>query len=106
MKQLKKLADAIRTISEQSTLSITGVPGSATAWKGTVSVGGIVLIDATGSLEEVVAQLISKLEKMSKRMLALRLSQHPPAPPENLDSSGIHPASSVPTEQELGRIKK
>lgn len=80
----------------------TGLPNDTEIWKGTVSVGGIVLVDSVGTLEDVVNQLISKLEKMSQKMLALRISQHPPPPSvatEDIDSSGIFPAETAEIEK-------
>lgn len=84
MDAFKRLVGAVRAISNQGTFSITSLPDNDEAWKGSVSVGGVILVDATGDLDHVVEILTSKLEKMSQRMHA-RLSDLP-NPPDSSES--------------------
>lgn len=78
MKELKRLMDAVRTISNHASFSLTGVPDAGDdTWKGVVSVGGVVLVDAVGPLDVVLDDLTKKLEKMSQRMIQ-RLTIPPP----------------------------
>ena len=56
------------------------------AWKGTISVGCMILAEATGEPEEVIIELTHKLEKMSQRLMR-QLSQS--TPPDE----GVPPSS-------------
>lgn len=51
------------------------------AWKGTISVGCMILAEATGETEEVILELTHKLERMSQRLMH-QLSQSTPPPDE------------------------
>jgi hypothetical protein len=71
MKRFNRLCSAIQTICPQGSLSLTSVPEDPElkTWKGTISVGCMILADATGTTEGVINELTEKLEKMSQRLL-------------------------------------
>lgn len=48
------------------------------SWKGTISVGCMILAEATGETEEVIIELTHKLEKMSQRLLRQLTPSSPP----------------------------
>lgn len=79
MEKFNRLCEAARSITPQATVNFTG---EGELWRGSVSVGGIILVDAIGTTEEVIQQLTQKLERMSQRVIA-RLSIAPPPPPED-----------------------
>lgn len=84
MRRLARLCNAIRAISPYGSLSLTGLPsedGSADLWDGKITMGGVILVETKGALEEVIEELTHKLERMSQRMLA-RLTSVPPPPGE------------------------
>jgi hypothetical protein len=85
MKRFNRLCSAIRTICPQGSLTLTGIYGDQDSWKGTISVGCMLLAEATGSLEEVLKELTTKLEKMSQRLLT---QLRPSTPPEGIESPG------------------
>lgn len=71
MKRFNRLCNAIRAICPEGSLTLTG--GNETpeqkSWKGTISVGCMILAEATGETEEVIVELTHKLEKMSQRLM-------------------------------------
>jgi hypothetical protein len=71
MKRLNRLCNAIRTICPEGSLTLTGGDESPEqkSWKGTISVGCMILAEATGEIEEVIKELTSKLESMSQRLM-------------------------------------
>ena len=71
MKRLNRLCSAIRTICPEGSLTLTGGNESPEqkSWKGTISVGCMILAEATGEIEEVIKELTSKLESMSQRLM-------------------------------------
>ena len=71
MKRLNRLCSAIRTIYPEGSLTLTGGNESPEqkSWKGTISVGCMILAEATGEIEEVIKELTSKLESMSQRLM-------------------------------------
>lgn len=71
MKRLNRLCSAIQTICPQGSLSLTSVPEDPElkTWKGTIAVGCMILVDATGTTDEVIKELTGKLEKMSQRLM-------------------------------------
>ncbi len=81
MKEVRRLCEAVRMLSPQASFSLPGNPDAGeNMWRGVVAVGGVVLVEATGPLDQVIPDLTRKLEKMSQRMMQ-RLSL-PPAPDE------------------------
>lgn len=82
MKQLKRLCNAARTLSNQATFSLTGVPDESNGelWKGVVAIGGVILVDYIGPIDTVIPSLIKKLEGMSHKMRA-RLASADSIPP-------------------------
>jgi len=82
MKRLIRLCNAVQTICPQGSLTLTGVPEDPenNTWKGTISIGCMILVESTGTVEEVLMDLNSKLERMSKRLMR-QLS--PSSPPED-----------------------
>lgn len=71
MKRLNRLCSAIRTICPEGSLTLTGGNESPEqkSWKGTISVGCMILDEATGEIEEVIKELTNKLESMSQRLM-------------------------------------
>ncbi len=71
MKRLNRLCSAIQTICPQGSLALTSIAEDPTlrTWKGSISVGCVILAEATGTTEEVIASLTDRLEKMSQRLL-------------------------------------
>lgn len=80
MKSFNHLCNAIRTICPQGSLTLIGGDESPEqkAWKGTISVGCMILAEATGEVDEVIAELTSKLESMSQRLLRQLSPSDPP----------------------------
>jgi hypothetical protein len=80
MKRFNRLCNAIRTICPEGSLTLTGGDGSPDqkSWKGTISVGCMILAEATGEPEEVIVELTHKLEKMSQRLLRQLTPSEPP----------------------------
>jgi hypothetical protein len=71
MSRLEKLAEAVRTISPQAEFTFRGVPDREDLWVCLVSVGGLIIIDtAAGSVEDVLNEVIRKIDRMSHRLLA------------------------------------
>ena len=58
------------------------------SWKGTISVGCMILAEATGETEEVIIELTHKLEKMSQRLLRQLTPSSPPDDGDPTSSSG------------------
>lgn len=89
MQRLKRLCDAVRTLSPYGAFSLTGVPDETgkEQWRGVISIGGIVLVESLGGIDDVVIELTRKLERMSQRMVT-KLSAVPPStPPPPKDKS-------------------
>lgn len=83
MKEVRRLCEAVRLISPQASLSLHGAPDAGEdMWRGVVAVGGVVLVEATGTLDLVIVDLTRKLEKMSQRMIQ-RLTLPPPPDEES-----------------------
>jgi hypothetical protein len=85
VKQLKRVCNAARALSNQATFGLTGVPGeSDDLWRGVVSIGGVILVEYTGTIDSVVPSIIKKLEGMSQKMRARLASgdSFPPPKPE------------------------
>lgn len=68
MNRLKKLCNAVRAISQSGTISITGIENTE-QFEGKVYVGDVILFSSIGTIEEVIEEMISKLEKISQRIL-------------------------------------
>jgi hypothetical protein len=80
MKRLNRLCNAIQAICPQGSLTLTGTsddPDQRT-WKGTISIGCMILAEAIGTLEEVLKELTQKLEKMSQRLMRQLAPSNPP----------------------------
>jgi hypothetical protein len=88
MKRLICLCNAVQTICPQGSLTLTGVPEDPdqNTWKGTISIGCMILAESTGTLEEVITDLTKKLKRMSQRLL-LQLA------PFNPPDDGLPPSS-------------
>lgn len=71
MKRLICLCNAVQTICPQGSLTLTGVPEDPDqkTWKGTISIGCMILAESTGTLEEVITKLTIELERMSQRLI-------------------------------------
>lgn len=80
MKRLNRLCSAIQTICPQGSLTLTGVPEDPDqkTWKGTISVGCMILAECTGTPEEILKELTGKLERMSQRLLRQLTPSNPP----------------------------
>lgn len=81
MRRLTRLCNTIRVISPHGCLSLTGLPstdGSADLWDGKITVGGVILVETEGKLEDVLEGLTRKLERMSHIMLDRITSVTPP----------------------------
>lgn len=80
MERFNRLCNAIRAICPEGSLTMTG--GNQTleqkSWKGTISVGCMILAEATGETEEVIIELTHKLERMSQRILRQLTQSNPP----------------------------
>ena len=81
MKRLLRLCNSIQAMSSSGGLSLTDVPSEdpdRMLWKGTVSVGCVILLESTGNVEEVITDLTRRLEKMSQRMMNQLVPSSPP----------------------------
>lgn len=95
MNILIRLCEAIRTISPYAFIKFDGKGGKGEdLWTGTIGVGNIVIVEHTGTLEEVVDQLSEKLTKLSTGVLT-RLSRV--APPNDYDPGPQDPGREKPS---------
>lgn len=80
MKRLNRLCNAIQTICPQGSFGLTGTTDdqNQSTWKGTISIGCMILAEATGTTEEVIEELTSSLEKMSQRIMHQLKPSNPP----------------------------
>jgi hypothetical protein len=80
MKRLNRLCSAIQTICPQGSLTLIGISDDPdqNTWKGTISVGCVILAESTGSPEDIVRELTMKLEKMSQRLMRQLTPSNPP----------------------------
>jgi len=102
MKRLKRLCEAVRALSPYGAFSLTGAPDETgkEQWKGVISIGGVILVESLGNVEDVVAELTKKLERMSQRMMA-KLSAIPPSIPPSMGGAAppsIPPPPKVPKD--------
>ncbi len=86
MKSFKRLCNAVRAISPYGVISISGAPhpvtGDGDNWRGSVSVGGVILVENVGDFDAVLEELTKKIEKMGKRVVDGLNSPSDP-PPRN-----------------------
>jgi hypothetical protein len=88
VKRLLRLCNSIQAMSPYGSLSLTGVPSEnpdRMLWKGTVSIGCVILLESTGSVEEVIKDITMRLERMSQQMMKQLVPSSPPEedPPSN-----------------------
>jgi hypothetical protein len=67
MYSLSRLCEAIRAITPQAELRLHGKEGGL--YTGSVQVAGVVLAEAEGDLDGVMAALTKRIESMSQRMM-------------------------------------
>jgi hypothetical protein len=78
--KMKRLCRAIRAISPHGSICFRGAPepGNADLWRGVIAMGDIIIVEHTGSIDEVLEELTEKLETISHKVIKGLASTVPP----------------------------
>lgn len=80
MDRMKRLCRAIRAISPHGSICFKGFPhpDQVDQWLGVIAMGDIIIVEHTGSIEEVLEELTLKLEAISHKVIRGLSSTVPP----------------------------
>lgn len=84
MYPLKRLCNAIRAISPYAAIKFSGIPdpvtGNGDLWRGTISVGAVIILESTGTLDDVLKELTSNIGNLSAKIIRQLANVTPPGP--------------------------
>ncbi len=71
MVEIAQLCEVIKALTPEGALTLQSKRSDTNdQWRGMVTVGGVILVESVGTINEVIVDLSKKMRSLSQRMLA------------------------------------